>query len=156
MTDEPDDNGVFRTIGRGVAPEIKEHLDEVFGSEQEADAHHNPQQDRRMKRRKKPTWPDPEPLPEDVIVLPQHYARFAIEPIYFIGQNRLDFLLGNAIKYLMRAEFKHRTPAEDTLKAVRYAIMRAKWIMGDPEWSKEYRIPGLAEMLTKELTYAAK
>ena len=93
-------------------------------------------------------------LPADMVVLPQHYSRWAIEPVYFIGQNKMSFLQGNIIKYACRAEFKHETPVEDLLKDIRYAIMWGKFLLGDPDWAKEYKTD-IAAMLKKELSYAA-
>lgn len=35
-----------------------------------------------------------------------HYTRFKIQPVTYIQENKLDFLQGNAIKYITRAPFK--------------------------------------------------
>ena len=37
---------------------------------------------------------------------PSHYARFPVQPLDFIQQNRFDFLTGNIIKYVVRAPYK--------------------------------------------------
>lgn len=92
------------------------------------------------------------PLPDDVVILPKHYSRWNIEPIYFIGENQIDFLLGNIIKYLMRAEFKHASPVEDHTKAIRYAVMRCKKLIGDPNWAGDY-VSNLKECLEKEFAH---
>lgn len=57
----------------------------------------------------------------DPVVLPDHYGRWKIEPIYFIMENQLDFQTGNVIKYVMRADYKNGL--EDLKKARRYLDM---------------------------------
>ena len=47
-----------------------------------------------------------------------HYRDLAIQPVEFIYANRLDFLQGNAIKYIVR--FRHKNGKEDLLKARHY------------------------------------
>lgn len=47
------------------------------------------------------TFPD-----VDVVKQPDHYARFAIEPITFIIKNEMEFWRGNIIKYGARAGYK--------------------------------------------------
>lgn len=49
---------------------------------------------------------------------PHHYTRFAIQPLTFIAANRLDFLVGNVIKYVCRHDAKNGL--EDLMKARRY------------------------------------
>lgn len=51
-------------------------------------------------------------------IAPRHYTRFAIQPITFISENRLDFLAGNVIKYVCRHDAKNGL--EDLHKARRY------------------------------------
>lgn len=46
---------------------------------------------------------------------PQHYSRWKIEPWDFIAANKLDFLTGNVIKYVMRHDGKNGL--EDLQKA---------------------------------------
>ncbi|MDM8214766.1 DUF3310 domain-containing protein [Desulfovibrio piger] len=46
---------------------------------------------------------------------PLHYARWKIEPLEFISRNKLDFLRGNIIKYIMRYDAKNGV--EDLKKA---------------------------------------
>lgn len=51
---------------------------------------------------------------------PKHY-RQGIEAIEFIDSHRLNFSLGNAVKYIVRAGLKDGEPAEEALqKAVWY------------------------------------
>lgn len=58
---------------------------------------------------------------KDPVVRPNHYARFKIEPIYFVMENGLSFAQGNVIKYVCRYEFKNGV--EDLKKARRYLDM---------------------------------
>ncbi len=57
------------------------------------------------------------PPPSDPLN-PPHYTRFKIQPLDFIRENNLDFLTGNVIKYVLRADAKNGR--EDLLKARRY------------------------------------
>lgn len=134
-----------------VPPEIVEELDRVYG-EREHKA--NPQDARSMKPRQ-PELPlrHTPPMGEDMVVLPKHYARFEIEPIRFIAVNKLGFLEANIIKYTCRLEHKHSDKGlEDSLKVIRYAIMRAKHLQGDPDWWKPYRLTALQAAITEEIT----
>lgn len=75
----------------------------------------------------------PERLGEkDMVHLPAHYARFPIEPIRFICENKLDFFQGNVIKYICRHDAKNGV--EDIDKVIRYATMYKKWLQKDPDW----------------------
>ena len=59
----------------------------------------------------------------DKVKEPPHYFRFKIEPITFIMQNDIPYAEGNAIKYLCRWRFKHKTKEaqiEDLKKAKQY------------------------------------
>ena len=59
----------------------------------------------------------------DKVKEPPHYFRFKIEPITFIMQNEIPYAEGNAIKYLCRWRFKHKTKEaqiEDLKKAKQY------------------------------------
>lgn len=38
---------------------------------------------------------------------PSYYSRFSIQPLDFIAANKLDFLTGNIIKYVMRHDAKN-------------------------------------------------
>ena len=73
-----------------------------------------------INERAKATWEELEP--EEVISTrkndpthPNHYARFAIEPIDFISKNKLDWLVGNVVKYVCRYDAKNGL--EDLKKA---------------------------------------
>jgi hypothetical protein len=130
-----------------VPREIIEEVDRVFG-EAEAKTGPGPMQD----SLRDGSAARAKLLPDDMVLLPKHYSRFKIEPIHFIGENNLDFLLGNFIKYGMRAEHKHSTPVQDTLKAIRYAIMRCKKLMGVAGWAGPYKVASLEQSLTEELS----
>lgn len=49
---------------------------------------------------------------------PAYYSRFKIQPLDFIAANKLDFLTGNIIKYVMRHDTKNGL--EDLEKAKVY------------------------------------
>lgn len=55
----------------------------------------------------------------DMVNHPPHYTAGGIEPIDYIEANNLDFHLGNAIKYISRAEHKG-TFEQDLKKAIWY------------------------------------
>lgn len=50
-----------------------------------------------------------------------HYTQHKIQPVCFIGENRLDFLAGNVIKYVSRYNLKNGV--EDLRKAQHYLTM---------------------------------
>lgn len=54
----------------------------------------------------------------DMVRQPSHYARYVIEPVTFIGANKLPFDVGNVIKYVCRYDAKNGI--EDLEKAKRY------------------------------------
>ena len=59
----------------------------------------------------------------DKVTQPPPYFRFKIEPITFIMQNDIPYAEGNAIKYICRWRFKHKTKEaqiEDLKKAKQY------------------------------------
>jgi len=59
----------------------------------------------------------------DKVKQPPHYFRYKIEPVTFIMQNDIPYAEGNAIKYLCRWRFKHKTKEaqiEDLKKARQY------------------------------------
>ena len=56
--------------------------------------------------------------PEDVINIPNHYAKWEIEPITFVMKNGLPFAEGNVIKYTMR--HRDKNGLEDIKKAIKY------------------------------------
>ena len=51
----------------------------------------------------------------------KHYTQHAIQPVVFIGMNRIDFLAGNVIKYVSRYNMKNGV--EDLRKAQHYLEM---------------------------------
>lgn len=75
----------------------------------------------------------PDEIELDMVHLPNHYARYKIEPIRFIVENLgPTFLVGNIIKYVMRYPYKNKI--EDCRKAMRYAEMLVKFEEGNPDW----------------------
>lgn len=70
----------------------------------------------------------------DMVNLPPHYARFKIEPIRFIGENKLDWFQGNIVKYSLRWDAKNGV--QDIDKVIRTAQMYRLFILGDPDWWK--------------------
>jgi hypothetical protein len=73
----------------------------------------------------------------EVIVRPEHYTRFKVEPITFIMGNNLGFAVGNIVKYAVRAGSKlysGKTAVEseilDLEKVRRYAEMRINQLQG--------------------------
>ena len=74
------------------------------------------------------------PVVKDNVNLPEHYARFNIEPVHFIAQNKLDWFQGNVVKYVVRHDAKNGI--EDLRKAIRYLQMYIKYLEGDANWWK--------------------
>lgn len=70
----------------------------------------------------------------DNVNLPPHYARFKIEPVRFIEENKLGFLPGNVIKYTCRHDAKNGI--EDLRKARRCLDLMIAQLEGDPDWWK--------------------
>ena len=75
---------------------------------------------------------------EEIVIEPDHYARWAIEPIEFILRNEMDFASGNAVKYITRAGYKlypgqtqEESEVTDLKKAMRYLEMRINLITGE-------------------------
>jgi hypothetical protein len=63
-------------------------------------------------------------------------------------------LAGNIIKYTARAEHKHSDNGlEDNMKVIRYTMMRAKKMLGDPDWWKPYKNKMLQTIIEEELSY---
>lgn len=54
----------------------------------------------------------------ETVLVPTHYARWKIEPIFAIMANGLDYARGNIIKYLLRWDAKDGI--KDLYKAARY------------------------------------
>lgn len=77
------------------------------------------------------------PPPKDMVTLPEHYARFKIEPIRFIVENGLNWFQGNIVKYSLRYDAKNGE--EDLRKAQRYMQMQQAFLKGDPDWWKAQR-----------------
>lgn len=98
----------------------------------------------------------PRPTPNDMVVMPKHYARFQIEPYHFCASNKFNAFQFNIVKYAARAEFKHKEPYEDLLKVVRNTMMYGKFLSGDPDWWKDYKYPGLASIIEQEMTNYAR
>lgn len=48
----------------------------------------------------------------------KHYTQFTIQPMEFIGMNKIGFLEGNVIKYVCRYNLKNGV--EDLMKAAHY------------------------------------
>lgn len=77
---------------------------------------------------------DATPQKGDMVTLPNHYARYPIEPIRFIGDNKLDWFQGNVVKYIVRHDAKNGL--EDIRKVIRYAQMYLRFLDGDSDWWK--------------------
>ena len=70
----------------------------------------------------------------DKVKEPPHYFRFKIEPITFIMQNDIPYAEGNAIKYICRWRFKHKTKEaqiEDLKKAKQIIYSKNQTIRPD-------------------------
>jgi hypothetical protein len=90
----------------------------------------------------------------DAVNMPMHYARFKIEPLHYAVENRLNAFQFSINKYIMRAEHKHNDNGqEDLLKAIRFTVMYAKFLLGNPYWWKPYG-KDFTDAIKKELHYA--
>jgi hypothetical protein len=76
-------------------------------------------------------------MTQDVVVKPEHYTRWTVEPIVFIMKNDIEFWRGNIIKYTMRAGFKRYNNQDqisseitDLRKVIRYSEMRINQLEG--------------------------
>lgn len=74
----------------------------------------------------------------EIVVRPNHYTRYLIEPVTFIMQNGLSFEVGNIVKYACRAGHKLypdmdevESEITDLEKVRRYAEMRINLLKGD-------------------------
>lgn len=77
-------------------------------------------------------------VPSDAVNLPNHYARFKIEPIRFLVENfGAPILVGKIVKYSLRYDAKNGL--EDLRKARRCMDMLIKFTEGDPDWWKAAR-----------------
>lgn len=70
-------------------------------------------------------------LPVDRVNHPAHYNRGKIEVIEFLEDQKLDFHLANAVKYIARAEHKGRE-VEDLEKAVWYLRRKIELLKPNP------------------------
>jgi hypothetical protein len=80
--------------------------------------------------------------PSDLQVGGSHYKDMPIEPSYFIQMNKLDWCIGNVVKYTCRHEFKNGV--EDIRKAIHYCELLLEWEYsdGEPIWTPfHYIIP---------------
>ena len=68
----------------------------------------------------------------DPVNNPKHYAQFSIQPIDAIEAWDLDYCLGNAIKYIVRAEHK-ANELEDLKKAAWYLQRKIQRLEQDQE-----------------------
>ena len=68
-------------------------------------------------------------LPSDKQVGGDHYKNMAIQPSEFIYKNNLNWLQGNAIKYICRHNRKHGN--EDLDKAIHYLELLKEWEYGN-------------------------
>jgi hypothetical protein len=57
-----------------------------------------------------------------------HYRDFAIQPSEFIHRNKLGFLVGNVIKYVVR--YKLKNGRQDLEKAKHYIDLLIEWEYG--------------------------
>lgn len=62
---------------------------------------------------------------EDFVNSPAHYTRGGIETIDFIEAKGLDYLLGNAVKYISRAGHKNPDKYLEDLQKARFYLDRA-------------------------------
>ena len=76
-------------------------------------------------------------MTQDVVIKPEHYTRWTVEPIVFIMKNDIEFWRGNIIKYTMRAGFKRYNNQDqisseitDLRKVIRYSEMRINQLEG--------------------------
>lgn len=107
--------------------ELKDELDRVYGK---ADVGRPVNKGtRRYGRQIQPPLP---PGKGDAVTLPNHYSRYAIEPVHFCMENGLDPFQFNIIKYTARHDAKNGI--EDLNKAKRYIEMYIKFLSGDPDW----------------------
>lgn len=67
---------------------------------------------------------------EENIRQQSHYTQHKIQPVCFIGENKLDFLAGNVIKYVSRYNLKNGV--EDLKKARHYLDMLIQRESGEP------------------------
>ena len=67
------------------------------------------------------TWKQSSESPDALAVSPSYYTRGEIQPWDFIRDQELNYHLGNAVKYIVRAGKKpDNTAAKDLQKAIHY------------------------------------
>jgi len=81
----------------------------------------------------------------DSVKQPQHYTQGSIEVIDIIAQTVsgyddpfLGYTLGNVIKYISRAPYKHDDPLEDLKKSREYITFAIEKLEGDSDKQKRY------------------
>ena len=73
----------------------------------------------------------------DPVHRPAHYANSSIEVANFIADRKMDYFLGNVVKYISRAGIKNpETELEDLEKAQAYLAMRIRMVKGDEPISR--------------------
>ena len=76
-------------------------------------------------------------MENDPVHRPAHYANTKIEVANFIADRKLDYFLGNVVKYVARAGIKNpETELEDLEKAQAYLAMRIRMVKGDEPISR--------------------
>lgn len=119
---------LFARAARTTEDTHRHHVEEHLGGAHDGDPGPPPS-------KAAPDWePKIEEPAKDLVVLPHHYTRFKIEPIYFIAENNLDFMTGNVIKYVLRHDAKDGV--QDLKKARRYLDMLIKKAEGDPAYAR--------------------
>lgn len=58
-----------------------------------------------------------------------HYKNFAIQPVEFVTKNNIPFIIGNVIKYVVRA--RNKNGIEDLRKAKHYLELEAELVYGE-------------------------
>lgn len=66
---------------------------------------------------------------DKTIAHPDHYSKYAIEPIEFINKNKLGYNEGNIVKYISRHQMKNK--AEDVRKAIQYCEFILRYEYGE-------------------------
>jgi hypothetical protein len=75
------------------------------------------------------------PSEDNQVLMPDHYALFAMEPTYFCREMDINWNIGNFVKYIMRFPHKKR-PLKDLHKAMRYLEMEIRYLTNDHNWNK--------------------
>ena len=90
---------------------------------------------------------------------PAHYTRGSIEVWDFIRDQKLNYHLGNAIKYICRAGHKSpSTQKEDLEKAIHYLENELNHLVSQQSFGTSHSIPYelLRDELSREQEYAAE